>query len=149
MASRLADVNVWLALIFERHPHHAACVRWWTASRPEASALFCRITQSAFLRISTGQGFLAALGLAGRTNEEAWQSYELIRQDRRVGFAEEPPDIEAVWKRLSSRTTRSPNLWTDSYLAAFAIAADCRLVTFDCGFRQFEAAGLELELLSP
>lgn len=149
MASSLGDVNFWLALIFARHPHHAAAVRWWSARGASADMVFCRVTQSAFLRISTGRAFLTALALVERTNEEAWQTYELIRRDGRVSFAEEPADIETVWKRLSCRNTRSPNLWTDAYLAAFAIAAGYRLVTFDRGFRQYKADGLELELLAP
>lgn len=149
MALSLGDVNLWLALVFERHPHHGASVRWWSGRAANAVTLFCRTTQSAFLRISTGRGFLTALALADYSNEEAWQAYELIQRDRRVGFAQEPAGIEAVWKRLSCRNTQSPNLWTDAYLAAFAIAAGYRFVTFDRGFRRFEADGLDLELLSP
>jgi predicted nucleic acid-binding protein len=33
----------------------------------------------------------------------------------------------------------------DAYLAAFALAADCRMVTTDAAFRQFR--GLDLELV--
>jgi toxin-antitoxin system PIN domain toxin len=144
----LADVNVWLALVFDRHPHHAASVRWWSARGPAMNILFCRITQSAFLRISTGRTFLTALALSGRTNAEAWQTYELMQRDRRVGYAAEPADIEAIWKRLSCQNKQSSNLWTDTYLAAFAIAAGHRFVTFDRDFRRFEPDGLDLELLT-
>lgn len=147
MASHLIDVNIWLALVFERHPHHAAAVRWWRAREAEATALFCRITQSAFLRISTGRAFLEALAVPRRSNAEAWRSYELMQREARVGFADEPPDIEAVWKRLSNHDRQSTKLWTDAYLAAFAIAAGLNFVTFDRDFRRFEADGLDLELL--
>lgn len=148
MASHLYDVNLWLALVFERHPHHADASRWWALHQSDASALFCRVTQSAFLRISTGSGFLAALGLSDYSNSTAWRTYELLIQDPRVAFAEEPAGINAVWKQLSAQPTASSGLWTDSYLAAFAINAGYRFVTFDRGFRQFEDAGLDLELLS-
>lgn len=107
MSSHLSDVNLWSALIFERHPHNAAAARWWVARQSTRSALFCRVTQSASLRISTGRAFLIALGISRRTNDQAWQSYDLIQQDGRVGFADEPPGIEAVWKRLSARATGS------------------------------------------
>lgn len=36
----------------------------------------------------------------------------------------------------------------DAYLAAFAIVEGCELVTFDRGFRLFEAEGLKLLLLT-
>jgi toxin-antitoxin system PIN domain toxin len=147
VASDLCDVNLWLALVFERHPHHAAAVRWWSARGSAANAVFCRVTQSAFLRISTGRAFLAALAVSRRTNTEAWDAYDLIQRDRRVSFAREPADIESVWKRLSRRGSQSTNLWTDAYLAAFAITADYRFVTFDRDFRRFETDGLNLELL--
>jgi predicted nucleic acid-binding protein len=32
----------------------------------------------------------------------------------------------------------STNVWTDAYLAAFAITADIELVTFDQAFTQFK-----------
>jgi len=35
----------------------------------------------------------------------------------------------------------------DAYLAAFAISANLRFVTFDAGFEQFVALGLDLVLL--
>ena len=41
----------------------------------------------------------------------------------------------------------SPRLWTDAYLAAFALAGGHRLVTFDQDFLRFP--GLEVLRLSP
>jgi predicted nucleic acid-binding protein len=41
----------------------------------------------------------------------------------------------------------SPRLWTDAYLAAFALAGGHRLVTFDQGFLRFP--GLEVLRLFP
>ena len=43
------------------------------------------------------------------------------------------------------RGTASPKLWMDAYLAAFALAGGCRMVTTDAAFKQF--AGLDLELI--
>ena len=48
----LPDVNVWLALAFESHFHHVAAREWFDA-QPDASCLFCRMTQQGFLRLAT------------------------------------------------------------------------------------------------
>lgn len=39
-------------------------------------------------------------------------------------------------------------VWMDAYLAAFAIRAGLPLATLDADFRRFEAADLQLRLLS-
>ena len=49
-------------------------------------------------------------------------------------------------EKIGSRRRASPKLWMDAYLAAFAIAGDCQLVTTDKAFKQFK--GLNLLLLS-
>jgi predicted nucleic acid-binding protein len=38
------------------------------------------------------------------------------------------------------------NVWNDAYIAAFAIAGGCEIVTFDQGFKQFP--GLSCTILS-
>jgi hypothetical protein len=85
-------------------------------------------------------------GLPALTNEEAWDWQDRLLQDDRIGFATEPKRINLQWKRLARVQTASPKLWIDSYLAAFAIAAGCQLVTTDNGFEKF--AGLDLQLLA-
>ncbi len=47
-----------------------------------------------------------------------------------------------------NRNTVSPKLWMDAYLAAFAISGKLRFVTNDKAFRQFQAYGLDLHLLT-
>jgi predicted nucleic acid-binding protein len=66
--------------------------------------------------------------------------------DPRIGFADEPTDLELHWKRLSLRGSASPKLWMDAYLAAFAIAGGHQLVTIDAAFTQF--TGLNAIVLS-
>jgi uncharacterized protein len=65
--------------------------------------------------------------------------------DVNAWMTEEPQGVEARWVQLAARPTASPRLWMDAYLAAFAQAAGCRLVTPDRAFRQFD--GLDLTLL--
>jgi len=64
-----------------------------------------------------------------------------------VAFREEPADLVPLWHRFARRQTASPKLWMHAYLAAFAITAQLSIVTFDGDFKQFEHAGLKLQLL--
>lgn len=45
----LADANVWLAVAFSDHLHHATAKAWFEGQH-DASCAFCRITQMALLR---------------------------------------------------------------------------------------------------
>jgi predicted nucleic acid-binding protein len=63
-----------------------------------------------------------------------------------VRMLSEPHGLEEAWRRFSSTPgSPTPNLWTDSYLAAFAVCGGLRLVTFDKVFKKFE--GVELLVL--
>jgi uncharacterized protein len=53
--------------------------------------------------------------------------------------------VEPFLQSWSSAKQWSPRYWTDAYLAAFAISAGLRMVTFDRDFEKFE--GLSLLLL--
>lgn len=142
----LCDSNVWLALALSRHVHHVATRTWFDAIVEPGSVLFCRATQLTFLRLLTNATVLGAYGNPPLTSKQAWEACQSLLGDGRVAFrAEEPPGLTALWRRFAVRRTASPKLWMDAYLAAFALAGGCRLVTTDVAFRQF--AGLELELL--
>jgi toxin-antitoxin system PIN domain toxin len=142
----LCDSNVWVALALSKHAHHSAAREWLDSVRAPASAVFCRATQQAFLRLLTNASVLGAFGNAPLTNRQAWDAYEALLADDRVGFrVEEPAGLDVHWKRFALRGTASPKLWMDAYLAAFAVAGGYRLVTNDRAFSQFR--GLEVELL--
>jgi predicted nucleic acid-binding protein len=51
--------------------------------------------------------------------------------DERVLWADEPAELDAVWRAISARDDKSHKLWTDDYLAAFAQASDATLITLD------------------
>ena len=53
------------------------------------------------------------------------------------------------WSALAGLSSASPKVWTDAYLAAFAIGHDLELVTIDSDFKNFEKAGLNLKMLIP
>lgn len=141
----LLDSNVWLALALSGHDHHLAARRWLAAQATAGSLLFCRSTQLAVLRLLTTPAVLRPFGNPPLTNEEAWKVYAGFRADRRVGFADEPAGLERHWQEFAVRPGPSPKVWMDAYLAAFAVASGCRLVTIDAAFRQF--AGLDVTIV--
>jgi toxin-antitoxin system PIN domain toxin len=146
MTLQLCDSNVWLALALSGHVHHAVARRWLDAVDERSSILFCRATQQSFLRLLTNASVLAPYGNPPLPNDEAWAAYEaLLADDRIVLRAEEPVGLERRWKELSLRPSASPKLWMDAYLAAFALADGCRMVTTDSAYQQF--SGLDLLLL--
>jgi uncharacterized protein len=132
----LLDVNVWLALADENHVHHAAAVDYWQREAGETVAL-CRISLLGFLRLATRKGVL------GRTltPEEAWSIVHRYLAEPGVVLLDEPTGIDEALIRYTSDPGFLPGDWTDAYLAAFAVTAGCRLVSFDAGFVRYP--GLE------
>ncbi len=142
----LCDNNVWLALALSRHVHHRRARDWLDKVAEPGTILFCRATQQTFLRLLTNASVLGAYGNPPLTNNEAWAAYQALLADDRIVFrAEEPAELEVRWHEFARRDTASPKLWMDAYLAAFALASDCKMVTTDIAFRQFP--GLDLLLL--
>lgn len=128
------------------HTHHIASMNWFDSIHEPASMHFCRTTQQGFLRLSTNRAVQAQYGNEPLGNSGAWDAYSQLAGDDRVGrLLVEPESLEPIWRRFSSRATPSPKMWTDTYLAAFAIAAGATFVTIDKAFTQFD--GLDLHLI--
>jgi toxin-antitoxin system PIN domain toxin len=136
----LLDVNCWLAAAARRHRHHPEAKSWLDAAA--APLIFCRVSQMAFLRLVTNP---KVMGDDVLTPQQAWEKYRKFLADPRISFAEEPAELEKSWMEITDTTTFKQNLWTDSYLAAFARAGDYAIVTFDAGFKQF--SGIEAIVL--
>ena len=106
----------------------------------------CQVTQQSFLRLITTEAIMRTFGCAPLSNAQAWKKWEEMDSfTPELILLPVPDGLNAHWQSYSSRPTPSPKLWMDAYLAAFARAADCRMVTFDGGFRRFK--GLDLMLL--
>ena len=138
----LPDINVWLALTFSAHPHHAAAVAWFDSLDSGTTCAFCRMTQQGFLRLSSNP---KAFGSDALSLPDAWNAFDTLMSDERVTFEDEPPSVEAEWRRLTGEESFSAKIWNDAFLAAFAKKAALELVTFDRGFRRYP--GLALCLL--
>jgi len=144
MKSFFPDVNVWIALAYAGHQHHADAVDWFESLDSE-TVCFCRFTQLGFLRLLTQP---TVMHEDVRTQKEAWQAYDLIAQDPRVNFQAEADgdQVDFFIRKLTSRSRPSAKPWPDAYLAAFAHAAGHTLVTFDRGLHAMAAEGILLAL---
>lgn len=73
----------------------------------------------------------AIMGDDALTRSAAWRIVDQLWADERVLWADEPAELEAVWRAFSARDDKSHKLWTDDYLAAFAQTSDASLATLD------------------
>ncbi len=132
----IPDINVWLPLVDENHMHHATALDYWNRQRTDQVG-FCRISMLGFLRLSMQTRVLSRT----LTNSEAWTIYRRYLALPQVKFLAEPVNLEQHLAALTLPTAVPNRLWTDAYLAAFALAGNCRLVSFDSDFQRF--AGLK------
>jgi uncharacterized protein len=136
--SNFLDANVWLALVWDRHEHSDAA-RSWFEQAADGRFLFCRFTQLTVLRLLTTADLM---GADVRTRKGAWEIWDEIASDDRVGFLAEPDDIEPRFRKNSRLASPSPKVWADAYLLAFAQAAGLTLVTFDRALGKRAAEGV-------
>ena len=122
----LVDVGVWLAATWGRHAHHHIARQWFEGETDDL--ILCRVTKMSLLRLITNP---AILGEDAVMRSEAWRVVDQLWSDNRVLWAEEPDQLEAVFRAISARDDNSHKLWTDDYLAAFAQASSASLVTLD------------------
>ncbi|MGA2688263.1 MAG: TA system VapC family ribonuclease toxin [Candidatus Korobacteraceae bacterium] len=121
------DANVWLALLWGRHMHSERARLWFDQANDE-QFLFCRFTQLAVLRLLTTEKIM---GSDTRTMADAWKAWDQGCDDSRIAFLPEPEGLEREFRSRSRLLSRSPKVWADAYLAAFASVAGLKLVTFD------------------
>jgi hypothetical protein len=132
----LLDLNVWFALLVPERPFHPRARAYWG----EASDPFLvRVTALGLLRLLTNAKAMDGKPLGVR---EAWEVYRELRLSSGVPLLVEPEGLADL-----VRGGLSPRLWTDAYLAAFALAGGHRLVTFDQDFLRFP--GLKVLRLFP
>jgi len=86
------DINVWVALTYEGHVHHAIARSWFASAGDSLRLFFCRFTQLGLLRL------LTAVPVMGKdevmTQAEAWGAYDRWLQDERVAFLDEPSGLD-------------------------------------------------------
>ncbi len=134
----LLDVNVWLALADENHAHHPRARQYWE-SESALELAFTRISMLGLLRLLTNR---AVMRNQPFSVPEAWAAYAAFRALPEVVWIAEHDGTAARADAHLERWVRTGNLmplhWTDSHLAALALATGCRLVSFDDGFLRYE-----------
>jgi toxin-antitoxin system PIN domain toxin len=122
------DVNVWVALNFERHAHHESAKGWYEEIQVSSTIVFCRQTQLGMFRILSTATVMREEIL---TQRQCWGVYDRWISTGQVAWAVEPQSMEAAMRTMTAGTASSPKAWMDAYLAAFAEAGRLTLVTFD------------------
>jgi len=122
------DVNVWVALNYQRHTHHGMAQRWYENLPNSARLTFCRQTQLALFRILTTAAVMEQDVLS---QQACWQLYDRWVSTGQLVWADEPQDLESPLRVMTKAAIASPKTWMDAYLAAFAETAGLTLVTFD------------------
>ena len=76
------DVNVWLALSYQRHVHHPAAKAWFERLDENARLCFCRFTQLGLLRLLTTDAVMGEDKVLSQA--EAWRAYDRLNGDERI-----------------------------------------------------------------
>ena len=140
--AQLADVNLLLALVTDRHVHHPEAARW-IGTIAAGEAIICRMAQVGLLRLLNNPAVMQEDTL---TTDDCWVLWRHLTTDARIRVeAGEPSGLEDSFEEFTRGRRFSPRLWTDAYLAAYARAGHHTLVTLDHGFRQF--TGLRCAIL--
>ena len=126
--SLFPDVNVWLALAHEIHPHHIPATSWEQRLNANATLCFCRFTQLGLLRLLTNRSVMGGDVL---TQSDAWRAYDSFLASRDIQLLQEPDGLDETFRRLTSRKEASTKQWADAYLIVFAMTFPLSLVTFD------------------
>ena len=119
--TRLLDVNVLMAVLWENHEHHERARRWLKSMTEFAT---CPVSQLGFARISSHP----LLGY-GMSPEQAFDVLRKLLADARHHFV--PDDLSCEDRVLLTERIPSANHVTDHYLAALARQHGLSLATFD------------------
>ena len=130
------DLNIWLALSDDAHPHNAAAWEWLNGLADDSTLIFSRYTQIGLLRLLTNA---AVMGDRTLTLGEAWAIFDGWLKDLRVEFYPEPRNVDAGFRQATEPfAAKSASKWVgDCWLLAQAEASHARLVTFDRALHEF------------
>lgn len=129
----LLDASVWLPLSAPDHVHYTRARRYWD-DEASGEVAFCRVTALALLRYLTNPRIL---GQAVLDSGAAWRALQSWLAVPEVVLLAEPAGLDELLGEWAGKLELRAGHWTDAYLAAFAAASDCRLVTFDSDFHRY------------
>ncbi|MHB8637898.1 MAG: TA system VapC family ribonuclease toxin [Fimbriimonadaceae bacterium] len=132
-ATDLLDVNVWFALSAPEHPHHNRAAKFWRDESGSRVA-FNSHTLLGLARVcSNAQLF----GNSPLTVAEAWAVCLTWQADQAVIILPEPRRCWIEFNRFVAAGVVGKTGTSDAYLAAFAVSAGVRFVSFDAGFARY------------
>lgn len=112
--------------VWGRHAHHPVVAEWF--ERQSDDLLFCRVTQMRLLRLLSNPAIMSDDAV---DRSRAWRIFDQLWADERVLWADEPAELDAVWRAISARKDKSHKVWTDDYLAALAQTLGATFATLD------------------
>jgi uncharacterized protein len=119
--TRLLDVNVLMALLWENHEHHAKTRSWF---KGVSAFAICPVVQLGFARVSSH----SLLGY-GMTPEAAFGVLRQLLADPRHRFT--PDDLSCADRVVRTDLMAGANQITDRYLVALARQHGLNLATLD------------------
>ena len=134
------DANVWLALLWSRHEHWQRANAWFERAADE-QFFFCRFTQLTVLRLLTTEPIM---GKDAMSMSRAWNLWDEVWSDDRIAYLPEPAGLEPELRSRTRLGSRSPKVWADAYLLAFAAVAGLKFVSFD---RALNTHGVDVLIL--
>jgi toxin-antitoxin system PIN domain toxin len=144
-STALLDLNIFVALAWPAHEHHAAA-REWFLNRSRLKWASCPITQLGFVRLLSNPAF-SPDALSVR------QALELLMKNVNQPSHEFWPDTISASRALKAfaDATAGHQQITDAYLLSLAVSHRARLATFDRGLAEFAhhtKIGAHVELVS-
>jgi uncharacterized protein len=140
----IADANVLLPVLADGHAHQLPASAWWEACDDGDVGLSLPVRMALLRLLSNGR----VMGTSVLRPAQAWGAVQSLIDDPRIEVVDQVPASHSkLWYDNVARREPSPDLWTDAWLAALAMAHDCEMVTFDRGFRSYSK--LKLRLLEP
>jgi len=119
--TRLLDVNLLMALLWENHEHHAKARLWF---KTVTAFVTCPVVQLGFARVSSHP----LLGY-GMTPEDAFGILRRLLADPRHQFV--PDDLSCADRAVRTDLMAGANQITDRYLVALARQHGLSLATLD------------------
>ena len=142
MRPALVDVNVLLPLLLPQHPAHAAA-RQWLGLQAKNTTRYALPVQLGVLRLLSQPRVMGNSALLPDVALQTWA--DLVDAADMQELVAPQPQHGLLLRQCVAGRVATPNLWTNAWLAALAMATHSTMVTFSHGFRGF--AGLQLTLL--
>jgi uncharacterized protein len=135
----IPDINVWLALALEEHPHHAVAKAYWETLQAnlvsDRCLWFCRVTMLGLIRLLAQP---KVMGKGVLTLAQANAVYQNFLAVPGVGLLADNKFTDEILRGFLNIGNLPNRFCTDAYLAALSESSGARLVTFDEDFARFK-----------